>query len=106
MGVTEGVFDVDKYFPSPAQQKAFLIAYFSEDRLSEALRALQLDDIDRLLDAFVRNLSPFVMVAEIRWVLWAVVQAGYSPVDFDYLDYANMRFYKGYHAYKGRMQLL
>ena len=40
--------------------------------------------------------------AELRWVLWAVVQAALSPVDFDYLNYACLRFHSGYAKYKAK----
>jgi ethanolamine kinase len=43
----------------------------------------------RDFDALLRF---FVMVDHLWWGSWAVVQAAWSPIDFDFLDYARLRF--------------
>jgi len=34
----------------------------------------------------------FTLASHMFWGLWAVVQAGNSTIDFDFLDYAKQRF--------------
>ena len=45
------------------------------------------------------ELLRWMPITELRWSVWAVVQAGLSPVDFDYLGYAKMRWEVGYCYY-------
>ena len=35
-------------------------------------------------------------------MVWAIIQAGTSAVDFDYLQYAKLRFERGYLYYKSK----
>ena len=49
----------------------------------------------------VEQVLKYCAVAELRWVVWAIIQASISPVDFDYLNYATERYEKGYKYYKG-----
>ena len=41
----------------------------------------------------------YVLLLEF-WGLWAIIQARHSPIDFDFMEYARMRF-KGYFYLKG-----
>jgi ethanolamine kinase len=41
--------------------------------------------------AFSRIVEFYVLPDHLWWGTWAVVQARYSPIDFDYLDYARLR---------------
>lgn len=85
------VFDPDKYYPRPELQLHWLRAY---------LEARSIEADAELLAEMLRVIAEFALVAELRWVIWAVVQAGGSPVDFDYLGYGNMRFHEGYGRYR------
>jgi len=84
-------FEPDKYYPSQKLQRKWIRAYLEA-------RSIPVDD--ELLEAVLVVVLDFALLAEIRWVVWSVVQAGYSPVDFDYLDYGVMRFEQGYLKYK------
>ena len=67
--------------PSRSEQISFLQEYlgFDED-FSEAINLV----------------AQFSMLAELRWIVWAVVQAEKSSVVFDYDNYAKERFQNGY----------
>jgi thiamine kinase-like enzyme len=80
--IAHGLYTIDN-MPTVAEQSAFLSEYLgssSEDDFSEALTLV----------------SAFGMLAELRWIVWAVVQAERSSVVFDYDNYARERFTKGY----------
>jgi hypothetical protein len=34
----------------------------------------------------------FALASHIYWGVWAIVQARYSPIDFDYMGYHELRF--------------
>lgn len=86
-----GAFDVEKYYPNRAVQTRFLRAYLEGRNIQPA---------EDLIEAMLKVLMDFTLLAELRWCIWAVVQAGSSPVDFDYLEYSRMRFEDGYQKYK------
>lgn len=50
---------------------------------------------DEILDAFhtalYRFANKFSTTANMFWGVWAVLQAKYSPIDFDFLKYAGDR---------------
>ncbi|CAE8655568.1 unnamed protein product [Polarella glacialis] len=86
-------FEPETWYPSSLQQLNWLSAYMKERSLVDL-------ELDRELgEALLQVVAQFALVAELRWVIWAVVQAGYSPVDFDYLEYATMRF-RAYFLYR------
>eukprot|EP00405_Crypthecodinium_cohnii_P003822 CAMPEP_0194766376 /NCGR_PEP_ID=MMETSP0323_2-20130528/31130_1 /TAXON_ID=2866 ORGANISM="Crypthecodinium cohnii, Strain Seligo" /NCGR_SAMPLE_ID=MMETSP0323_2 /ASSEMBLY_ACC=CAM_ASM_000346 /LENGTH=391 /DNA_ID=CAMNT_0039697185 /DNA_START=9 /DNA_END=1184 /DNA_ORIENTATION=- len=89
--ILDDVFDADKYYPSQDHQRKWLRAYFSE---------VGVEVSPTLMEELLIVLLDFALLAELRWVAWAVVQASCSPVDFDYLDYCRMRFEDGYLKYK------
>ena len=43
--------------------------------------------------------NAFALVAHQYWGVWALIQARYSPIDFDYLSYSSLRW-KEYHKRK------
>merc|ERR1712137_580644 len=89
--IFSGKFDAERYFPSVKQQRYWLSAY---------LEGRNVDPDDEFVEALLKQLRVFVLAQELRWTVWAVVQAANSPVDYDYLNYAHMRFYDGYLTYK------
>merc|ERR1719188_2762638 len=81
-----GLFDVDHYYPTQSVQRRWLQAYFS---------AREIDIDDDVMAELLILLAEFCLVSESRWVIWYVVQGGYSPADFDYLGYGITRFEQG-----------
>lgn len=51
------------------------------------------------VDKAVVEANAFALVAHQYWGVWALIQARYSPIDFDYLSYSSLRW-KEYHNRK------
>merc|ERR1712216_796062 len=85
--IQDGCLDVKRY-PSAEIRRHFLKAYFQG---LESADDVETHTSDEGLDFGLRVLLAMSCEAELRWVIWAVVQAQWSPVDFDYLNYAQMR---------------
>jgi ethanolamine kinase len=71
--------DFEAGFPDAVTRRDFAGAY------------LGTDDPDTL-DGFDRMVRFFTLVDHLWWGAWAVVQARHSPIDFDFMDYAGLRF--------------
>jgi ethanolamine kinase len=54
---------------------------------------------DAAIDALYAEVAPWVLVSHLFWGTWGVVQAQHSVIDFDYVQYATMRF-QGYRLMK------
>ena len=67
-------------YPSRETQLPFLRAYLGPDA-SDA-------DVDKLY----AETCKFALAAHIFWGVWAIIQARFSAIDFDYLKYAGQRF--------------
>ena len=51
------------------------------------------------MDALCAEADVFALASHIYWGIWAVVQARYSPIDFDYMGYHRLRL-EEYHRRK------
>lgn len=78
-------FDIVNEFPTEAVQKEFIRKYLAGHLNHHAVT-----------DAFVEGVREVVLVmclaSHLFWGSWAVVQSGYTALDFDYLGYAKLRF--------------
>jgi ethanolamine kinase len=81
--------DFERGFPGRARRHDFIAAY-----LGDGFSAEDVADFDRLVRFFV-------LVDHLWWGSWAVVQARYSPIDFDFMGYAVLRF-AGLHFHTDR----
>lgn len=79
-------------YPSIEQQFGFFRAYMS----TAAPEMLAQLEVDRDSEAFFRALydvvNRYVLASHLFWGFWALVQAAYSKIDFDFLLYAAKRF--------------
>jgi len=75
-------FDSDfaQHFPSTAVRESFIAAY-----LGPEVTASDIADFDLAVRFFV-------LINHLWWGSWAVAQARYSPIDFDFMGYATLRF--------------
>ncbi|EFJ52542.1 choline, partial [Volvox carteri f. nagariensis] len=74
-------------FPSPEQQKVFFRHYLSpRDGNSNQGQG------EAVLDCLVAEACVFALASHAYWGVWSFIQARYSPIDFDYLDYSRMRW--------------
>ncbi|ETW08512.1 hypothetical protein H310_01077 [Aphanomyces invadans] len=79
-------------FPSREKQFQFYKAYLTTARPS-LLHTLTRDNtLDEFLIALHDAGNLYALASHLFWGLWAIVQAGNSTIDFDFLDYARMRF--------------
>ncbi|KNC84386.1 hypothetical protein SARC_03402 [Sphaeroforma arctica JP610] len=72
-------------FPKEDFQKRWLRNYLSE---YQPHREISTDDVEKLY----REVNKFGLAAHIYWGVWALVQAKFSDIDFDYAAYAQIRF--------------
>jgi len=89
--ILDNTFDVDKYYPSESKRRRWLNAYFGARNVNVS---------EDVITAMLKVLHDFTLLAELRWVIWSIVQAAKSTVDFDYLDFGLLRFEKGYLKYR------
>ncbi|CAF3965324.1 unnamed protein product [Adineta steineri] len=78
-GVENADFSI---YPSYDEQKKWLKIYFQTRQLDQQIID---DDLCQLIEKFSA-------LVNLTWGLWALVQAKVSPIDFDYVNYAKMRF--------------
>eukprot|EP00392_Amoebophrya_sp_AT5.2_P006673 g6685.t1 len=114
MLIIENDFRPDLYFPKREAIAEYVKSYYTgkmelEVRAGEqerqtgaaAVRMEILCSVEILcsepgLDALLE----YCPVAELYWILWAIILSATSEVDFDYLHYARTRYEKGYLRYK------
>ena len=77
-------------YPDRARQALFLQHYVAQARgLPEGTPApLTASE----LDALTAEADVYALASHIYWGVWAVVQARYSPIDFDYMAYSAQRW--------------
>lgn len=56
-------------------------------------------DEAEFLEALRTEVNRWSLPSHLWWAAWAVVQARYSPIDFDFVDYARLRL-AGYRLHK------
>lgn len=49
--------------------------------------------------ALRKEVDRWALASHLWWGIWAVIQARYSPIDFDFVDYARLRL-EGYDYHK------
>lgn len=77
-------FDCDfSKYPSKEFQIKWLATYLQEFNSTGTAEELQ---------AFYKEVSTFSLAAHFFWGLWALIQAQYSDISFDYMSYSIMRF--------------
>lgn len=56
-------------------------------------------DEETFVEALRTEVNRWTLPSHLWWSAWAVVQARYSPIDFDFVDYARLRL-AGYRLHK------
>ncbi|KAI9501318.1 hypothetical protein GGI25_004101 [Coemansia spiralis] len=67
------------------------------------LDTIDQDSSPEALEAMYKEVSFFQLASHFYWGVWALVQAAISDIDFDYMEYAKMRFDQ---YYKVKAQIL
>lgn len=77
--------DFDELYPSIEQQRAFCAAYL---KASEGKPNI----VDHpTVESLIQEASWFSVLSHLYWGTWGILQARYSPVDFDFTSYAETR---------------
>lgn len=74
-------------YPSDQQQRTFLVAYL--EAAQEGARCAS--PSQEALDALVVEANVYALASHLYWAVWALLQAKYSAIDFDYLGYHSLR---------------
>eukprot|EP01138_Halocafeteria_seosinensis_P011232 gb/GECG01011474.1/.p1 GENE.gb/GECG01011474.1/~~gb/GECG01011474.1/.p1 ORF type:complete len:393 (+),score=53.55 gb/GECG01011474.1/:1-1179(+) len=82
-------FDLDKWYPSKQSQYRFFEHYL-DSRKSVHWNSAKEDQTSKeaYLDQLYIVVNKFALASHFFWGLWALVQAKYSPIDFDFLQYS------------------
>lgn len=83
-------FDCDySRYPSAQQQRKFLSCYMA---------AMPGDGpvAEEALQKAAVEANAFALASHQYWGVWALIQARYSPIDFDYLEYSGLRWAEYY----------
>lgn len=91
--------DYEKGYPSAAQQMFFLRHYIAKANPDLYLSLLRDQVADPFTKALMQIVNQYTLAAHLFWGTWALVQAKHSPIDFDFLNYARLRF-AGYFYHK------
>ncbi|DAZ98828.1 TPA: hypothetical protein N0F65_000984 [Lagenidium giganteum] len=79
-------------YPNPDQQFAFFKAYMSLAS-PELLRSLEANKESKaFFHALYDAVNRFSLASHLFWGFWAIVQSAHSKIDFDFLEYAQLRF--------------
>ena len=97
-------FDGDwgKWHPTNAQMLRFLRAYVRQSPEGAAVLEGLADEAARemFMQELLKWTALFCLASHLWWGFWCIIQARYSPIDFDFLDYGRIRFV-GYFYHKG-----
>ncbi len=89
-GGVDGEIDYARYYPSEAVQKEwlrrYLVAYYKEGGEEEGR-----EPTEEEVQSLYVDTNRFSLCANLKWGIWATVQAKNSNIDFDFLDYARQR---------------
>eukprot|EP00892_Ulva_mutabilis_P001377 jgi/Ulvmu1/1123/UM106_0040.1 len=91
-------FDCEwEHFPTPQQQANFLRAYLE----TGSVRSVSPEQVQMA----VAEANAFALASHIYWGVWAILQAKFSVIDFDYITYSRMRW-EEYHKNKAAVRTL
>mmetsp|Transcript_30138 Transcript_30138/g.49816 ORF Transcript_30138/g.49816 Transcript_30138/m.49816 type:complete len:261 (-) Transcript_30138:162-944(-) len=85
-------FDIKNHFPNKEQQLYFLEKYVSHATPELHAKLTSEGRLGILLEELYQELKYFVLASHLWWGYWAIMQAKHSPIDFDYMGYARLRF--------------
>ncbi|KAJ1958795.1 hypothetical protein EC988_000067 [Linderina pennispora] len=89
-------FDIANHFCEYAGFECDYSRYPSKERQIEWFRtylaASGADASDQVLEGMYVEVSRFALASHVYWGVWGLVQASISDIDFDYMEYAKMRF--------------
>ena len=95
-------FDIGNHFAEHAGYDCNYEESYPDDRIASSFVKLYFPTADESeLKKLTLDSHRFATLSHLYWGSWAVIQAKYSPIDFDFLEYALLRF-TGYYYHKSR----
>lgn len=84
-----GVENVDySLYPEESVQKMWIEMYLDEKEKLQNKGPVKAEDIDRLYS----EVNKMVLGCHLMWVVWGLFQASHSTLDFNFIEYASLRF--------------
>jgi len=91
--------DFENDFPNKNKQLYF-IRHYLEAVSPELFQELQTQNqLERFLNEAYTFINHFTCASHLFWGSWAIIQSKYSPIDFDFLHYSQVRL-QGYWMHK------
>lgn len=84
-------------FPDLKKQLCFVRAYAKGAQLDQSLNTAK---------QLLKEANLFVMGSHLHWVIWSIIQAGSSTIDFGYMEYAEQRMDQYYYHRRNWAKLL
>ncbi|KAF7234763.1 Ethanolamine kinase 1 [Varanus komodoensis] len=85
-----GVSEVDySLYPNRKLQEQWLRAYLEAYK---EYKGFETDVTEKEVEVLYVQVNQFALASHFFWGLWALIQAKYSTIDFDFLGYAIVRF--------------
>jgi len=85
-----GVSEVDyNLYPSRKLQEQWLRSYLEAYK---EYKGFGTDVTEKEVEVLYVQVNQFALASHFFWGLWALIQAKYSTIDFDFLGYAVVRF--------------
>lgn len=83
-----GVDDIDyALYPNETYQKAWLRVYLEEFLAPNPVT-------EEAIHRLYVQVNKFALSSHFLWAVWALIQFEHSKIDFDFLKYVNLTFYK------------
>ncbi|KDD75780.1 choline/ethanolamine kinase [Helicosporidium sp. ATCC 50920] len=85
-------------YPEGEAARRFLRAYLDAEHAAEAKKEASSDSANGLsvseeeLDRAVAEANVFALASHLYWGVWSLIQARYSAIEFDYLEYSTVRW--------------
>ena len=85
-------------FPNEDTQRRFLKIYYE----SYYDKKIEEKEMNEKMETMIEDLKWFDLASNYYWGVWALIQAALSSIDFNYNEYANLRF-KRYFVIKNQL---
>ena len=85
-------FDIENRFPTEGTMRAFVQEYVEAEVDGDCGGgAFDKAEVLGALEGIVDDLGKYVLASHLWWGFWSVLQARYSPIEFDFIGYARLR---------------
>jgi ethanolamine kinase len=81
-------------YPNIETQKVFFSHYLADPTSTSGSSSSppRVDLSPEQLERLSAEVNVFALASHMYWGVWAIIQARYSPIDFDYMGYVGLRW--------------